>query len=358
MATTPRSAIELDQLEAHIRATADNRQPVETTLATSERIIARVTDGIYREPWAAFRELVANAYDADASYVVIETGQPDFQRMTVRDDGIGMSPRALAYVLKNIGGSSKRTATGAELKTVRRETPDLSPGGRPLIGKIGIGLFAVAQLTQHFQIITKAAGESHRLSATVQLRTHDEEKIQLEESDYVAGKVVIVSERVPEIEKESQGTSVVLYQLRNEIRRTLQSAKLWDAALIETGGGESVRKPPQYHIGYFGDLQKESCLPWEDTDTPKRKFDRFFDATSTASGRTLKSANLDHFDEYLKLVWKLSLSLPLDYIGGDPFNLDGSSGITILGFPDGQGQADTFKSCFYRIPTGTLGSTR
>ena len=342
MATTPRSAVELDQLEAHIRATADNRQPVETTLATSERIIARVTDGIYREPWAAFRELVANAYDADASYVVIETGQPDFQRMTVRDDGIGMSPRALAYVLKNIGGSSKRTATGAELKTVRRETPDLSPGGRPLIGKIGIGLFAVAQLTQHFQIITKAAGESHRLSATVQLRTHDEEKIQLEESDYVAGKVVIVSERVPEIEKESQGTSVVLYQLRNEIRRTLQSAKLWDAALIETGGGESVRKPPQYHIGYFGDSQKESCLPWEDTDTPKRKFDRFFDATGTASGRTLKSANLDHFDEYLRLVWKLSLSLPLDYIGGDPFNIDGSSGITVLGFPAGQGQADTF----------------
>ena len=54
-------------------------QPFETTLATSERIIARVTDGIYREPWAAFRELVANAYDADASYVVIETGQPEFE---------------------------------------------------------------------------------------------------------------------------------------------------------------------------------------------------------------------------------------------------------------------------------------
>ena len=74
---------ELDALEANIRANADNRQPVNTTLATSDRIIARVTDGIYREPWAAFRELVANAYDADASYVVIETGQPDFHRITV-----------------------------------------------------------------------------------------------------------------------------------------------------------------------------------------------------------------------------------------------------------------------------------
>ena len=64
------------KLEADILANADSHQAVRTTLATSERIIARVTDGIYREPWAAFRELAANAYDADASYVVIATGQP------------------------------------------------------------------------------------------------------------------------------------------------------------------------------------------------------------------------------------------------------------------------------------------
>ena len=203
----------LDELEADIRANADNNQPVETTLATSERIIARVTDGIYREPWAAFRELIANAYDADASYVVIESGQPEFYRMTVRDDGIGMSPKTLAYVLKNIGGSSKRTAVGAELNTARSGAHHLSPGERPLIGKIGIGLFAVAQLTQHFQIITKAAGEGHRISATVRLRTHDEERIQESDGEYVAGSVTIVSEKVPHEEWGSQGTSVVLYQM-------------------------------------------------------------------------------------------------------------------------------------------------
>ena len=116
------------ELEGNIRANVGTCQPVETTLATSERIIARVTDGIYREPWAAFRELVANAYDADASYVVIETGQPEFERMTVRDDGIGMSPKVLAYVLKNIGGSSKRTAAGTELNIVHSSAHDLSPG--------------------------------------------------------------------------------------------------------------------------------------------------------------------------------------------------------------------------------------
>ena len=74
----------------------------------------------------------------------------------------------------------------------------MSPGGRPLIGKIGIGLFAVAQLTQHFQVITKAAGEDHRISATVRLRTHDEEKMHRSDAEYVAGSVAIVSNKVPE----------------------------------------------------------------------------------------------------------------------------------------------------------------
>ena len=330
----------INQLEADIRANADTHEPVRTTLSTSERIIARVTDGIYREPWAAFRELVANAYDADASYVVIETGQPDFERMTVRDDGIGMSPKTLAYVLKNIGGSSKRTSAGAELNTVHTGAHDLSPGGRQLIGKIGIGLFAVAQLTQHFQIITKTAGENYRISVTVRLQTHDEEKFQKGDAEYVAGDVAIVSEKVPERDKETQGTSIVLYHMRDEVRRTLQSAKLWDAASVETGGGESVRKPPDYHIGHsFGNDPLEPRLPWNHSDSPERKFDQFFEATGTASGRGVKSANLDHLDEYLTLIWKLSLSLPLNYISNHPFDLQGSDDILFLGFPDGQGQA-------------------
>ena len=264
--------------------------------------------------------------------------------MTVRDDGIGMSPRTLAYVLKSIGGSSKRTYAGAALNTARSGSPDLSPGGRHLIGKIGIGLFAVAQLTQHFQIITKAAGEKYRLSATVKLRTHDEEKLQQEEAEYIAGNVRIVSEKVPDQEEGSQGTSVVLYHLRDEVRRTLQSAKLWDAVSVETGGGETVLKPPKYHIGYSrGDSFEPPQLPWDELDEPKKKFDRFFEATGFASGRTTKSPNLDSFDEYLRLLWKLSLSLPIDYIGGHPFDLDGSTGILYLGISENSTQAENIK---------------
>ena len=333
--TDPRT---VEALEADIRASAGRRDPVKTRLGTSERIIARVTDGIYREPWAAFRELVANAYDADATYVTIETSQPEFRRITVKDNGNGMSPKTLAYVLKNIGGSSKRTSSGADLNTVDAEAHDRSPEGRQLIGKIGIGLFAVAQLTQHFQIITKASGEAERLSATVRLQTHDEEEARRD--DYVAGEVVIVSERAPDNEIESQGTEVVLYDLREEVRRTLQSVRRWEAVRVETVGGETMRKPPDFHIGCsLEKFCKDPNLPWDAVDPPKKKFDLLFEASGSASKATSQLANLEHFDEYLRLIWKLSLSLPLDYIGEHPFKLDGSSGLLFFGIPDATGQA-------------------
>ena len=191
------------ELSEKIRGAVQSGHPVETELATNQRIIARVTDGIYREPWAAFRELVANAYDADATQVTIETGVPEFGHLVVRDDGIGMQPETLSYILHNIGGSSKRRAVGVALKTTLTGSYDRSPGGRPLIGKIGIGLFAVAQLTQQFQIITKAAGENVRMSATVTLQTHNDSDFGESEKPYVAGTVTIVTERVPEEERRS-----------------------------------------------------------------------------------------------------------------------------------------------------------
>ena len=104
-ATMTAQQVRYEDLAEDIRKNAGTGQTVETALSTNQRIISRVTDGIYREPWAAFRELIANAYDADATSVVVETGAPNFDKVIVRDDGNGMSPDTLAYVLRNIGGS-------------------------------------------------------------------------------------------------------------------------------------------------------------------------------------------------------------------------------------------------------------
>jgi hypothetical protein len=44
-------------------SSADNA--IATTLRTDKRVLARVTDGIYRQPGSAIRELISNAYEAD-----------------------------------------------------------------------------------------------------------------------------------------------------------------------------------------------------------------------------------------------------------------------------------------------------
>ena len=76
---------------------SSSASPANTVLRTDERVLARVTDGIYRQPGSAIRELVSNAYDADAKQVVIKTDRPRFHTLSVEDDGIGMTPDALAH---------------------------------------------------------------------------------------------------------------------------------------------------------------------------------------------------------------------------------------------------------------------
>src|SRR5436190_23977853 len=103
-------------------------KPVEARLTTNERVLARITDGIYRQPSSALRELISNAYDADAREVAILSDAPRFSSIIVRDDGLGLSSASLAHLIKNIGGSAKRTKEGQELEITASDDPSRSPG--------------------------------------------------------------------------------------------------------------------------------------------------------------------------------------------------------------------------------------
>src|SRR5438876_4837645 len=102
-------------LSLGIRATERTHTPVDGKLETDEQVLARITEGIYRQPASALRELVSNAYDADATEVVILTDAPRFGQITVRDNGRGLSPEVVTQLVKHIGGSAKRNEKGKEL---------------------------------------------------------------------------------------------------------------------------------------------------------------------------------------------------------------------------------------------------
>lgn len=309
-----------------IRNTTKSGKPVDIKLKTSERILARVTDGIYRQPASALRELISNAYDADALKVTINTDAPRFAQFSIKDDGIGMSPDVLAHLIENIGGSAKRTTTGALLKMTSKENPELSPNGRRLIGKMGIGLFAVAQFTRHFLIITKCAGDEFRTIADVTL---GEETSLLEaqgEDEIISGEARVWREKSSSV--NSHGTEIQLLDLLPRTRDELCSFDRWSRIEFEIGEeGRPQTEPPKFHIGRMdkekaGQLKVQPNLPWTAEDRPEERFTKLVDSVRALAKTDRELVDLESVcDNYLQTIWDLSLACPLDYIAGHPFDL-------------------------------------
>jgi hypothetical protein len=105
--------------------------------------IIRELSGIYKPFIKAFKELVSNAYDADAKQVTVKLSD-DWKRLSVIDDGIGMTPFDFHKDFARIGGSTAWQHDGK------------SPGGRARIGYKGIGFLAVARYCKALSVNTHA----------------------------------------------------------------------------------------------------------------------------------------------------------------------------------------------------------
>jgi hypothetical protein len=324
------------ELISKILASKSSSEVVSTTLKTDQKVIARVTDGIYRQPGSALRELISNAYDADASRVVIKTDAPRFDRISVEDNGHGMSPQMLAHLLFHIGGSAKRSEIGKDLGVTSASDSLMSPGGRRLIGKIGIGLFSVSQLTYSFQIITKIKGEAHRTIATVALKQFTENipsRGADEKGEFESGKVNIWREKASDL--KSHGTTIVLTNIRPQARDTLRSREIWSAieqneSLAEGEEERQAIEPPKFHIGRVdktGELLKKtgghfSTVPWDKSDSPEQSFSKLVDCVWDELLESNPNPQLERlFDYYLRMVWQLGLAVPLPYIDDHIFDI-------------------------------------
>lgn len=318
------------ELADEIKSKINSGESVLTTLATNERVIARVTDGIYRQPAASLRELISNAYDADATTVVIHTDAPRFKRITIRDNGAGMTEEALAFLIKNIGGSAKRTPDGYEVGVTDKKNSLLSPEGRKLIGRIGIGLFSISQLSRNFKIITKVEGKSYRTVAEVILKTYSEDELRKKTKDkgkkFETGNVTIYTIKADD--KDSHGTEVIIMDLKPGAESELQSAEIWGAT--DYDNIDDIHEPvrlPKYHIGRMEPKNKdiikiEPSLPWDKEDKPEIRFNKLRECIETQFKQSEGNPKLrEMFDNYLRMVWTLSLSAPIDYIERHPFDV-------------------------------------
>lgn len=241
-------------------------------ISVSKKILADISSGIYRTPANALKELVSNAFDAGAHRVFISTNAPYFDIFTCEDDGEGISTQEFELVMKRIGSSVKR-AEGIKTKE-----------GRPIIGKIGIGILAVAQICNKFSVISKRRGLKTYFEAAVDLKQFDD--VEREQS-YWKGSGQI-----------GLGTCRIEDNLEDEVGQSRQYTKIIMEDLKE---GFRTKLLEEEAKGKFPITQKA---------TKSDNFVKFVDS--------VKGKKFNEVSQYDQLIWELGLLCPVEYIDGGP----------------------------------------
>ena len=166
------------------------------------RVIEHLGIQMYQSPVNAVAELVANAWDADATFVEIELPEslndpePAF---VIRDDGMGMTFDECQDLYLAVG----RNRRG-------EETEEQTAGGRPVLGRKGIGKFAGFGIASLMTVETVSSATGERTVFRLDL-----DALTAEDRQSTARKEIDVVEYNPpdEARRDEHGTVITLLRL-------------------------------------------------------------------------------------------------------------------------------------------------
>ncbi len=148
--------------------------PTTGELRVSSKVLGHISEGLYRGPAGVFKELISNAFDANAKTMWISTGRPTFDVVSVRDDGDGMTLGKFKEVVSGGIGDSDKRILGEPLIN-----------GRQVIGRLGIGILGVSQISHEFSIVSHSRPTQSAFRALVQMKDFRKEILDNETgSDY------------------------------------------------------------------------------------------------------------------------------------------------------------------------------
>ena len=254
----------------------DNWQEVDDwqDIKVSSKILGHVSAGIYRSPAGAIKELVSNAFDAEATRVVITTNWPSFDVITCRDNGSGMTQEKFEQIMnKEIGNSPKRANTADGYTTNQ---------GRPIIGLLGIGLLGVAQICHEFKVISHDKETQTAFRASIRLPDFPgefpSEKVDDVSQDEAPEQLIDVGKfSIDPIvyEPDNAGTYVVVSDVRSAFAKKFR----------ETSGKDRLPS----------------------------KFSEFLKQIH-------HSRSVNAISDYWLMVWELTVACPVPYINAGPFD--------------------------------------
>ncbi|MDG6907175.1 MAG: ATP-binding protein [Nitrososphaerota archaeon] len=135
-------------------STADNNKQ-EVRVRLSSKIMDELMDRAYSSAYDPFRELVSNAYDANASFVRIERMGKGIY--TITDDGKGIADFN-RFLTKGIS-SKATTKASAAAPTTSRKT----------IGEKGLGFLSVFKISNLVEVCSSSNGRTFRVRLTSDL---------------------------------------------------------------------------------------------------------------------------------------------------------------------------------------------
>ena len=251
----------------------DLEQSDQGTIRVADITIAQLSRGLYRSTATAFKELISNAYDADATVVRIDTNYPEFDFISCVDDGTGMPLEEFVRYFKKegIGSCTKRKH--------KRDTTEIH--GRPIIGRLGIGMLAIGQLCHSFKI------ESHY------------EDSDGEKKAFLA-EIVLTDTEIPQKEQT----------IRNDDTETKEiDIGAWKYDPIDY---EEQRKG--FRI-YTSDVRGTFRREMKKSIDEKTRKKMSFNLLKLHSNFYNKSRSVRDCQPYLETVWELATLCPLPYYG-------------------------------------------
>lgn len=263
-------------------------------IKVASRIVDHLSSGIYKSPAACLKELINNAYDADALNVYVSV-KPDADRIIVQDDGTGFSRDEFVNHFRRVAESRKR------------QYSDTTENGRPKIGRIGIGFIAANELCQELEIYSTQIDSEELLHVTINFRIMRTDTAERRRKGGDFAKADYVGE-ILRANPEDHHTTLILKEIRGEARHLL--------------AGVSARHKPGSLYGkspesIADDLANPKLRSWTDLDSYSQTLLRIGLNVPVAyapawAPEAVRNNGLDHFSAEAS-----ALNLTLRYDGTD-----------------------------------------
>jgi hypothetical protein len=244
----------------------------------SAKVIYDISSGMYRSPANALKELISNAFDADATNVVIRTNRPLYKTITYYDNGDGMSIEDFKWAMSHIGGSRKREG----------EAKLFTKNGRPIIGKIGIGILAIAQICKSFTVISTKKGINEKFEAIVDLKDFEAPEVYkhvLGDKDIPIGDYTLTEYKE---DVDAHYTKFILQEIKEDFKSDLEDER---ENFIDYSRNENGEKT-LFHSAKSRDFR--DFIYW------------------------LQTKDIRKIKDYWRLLWELALFSPVEYFEDGP----------------------------------------